>query len=60
MSADSRAMNSSGVITRWVRSRGFLMNGKQPWRTICFTLGGLDTIALIGLLIYAMATHGQG
>jgi uncharacterized MAPEG superfamily protein len=28
--------------------------GKQPYRTIFFTIGGLDTLALIALLVQAM------
>ncbi len=30
------------------------LRGLQPWRTVAFTVGGLDTLVLIGLLIRAL------
>jgi glutathione S-transferase len=37
------------VVARVAHSFSYL-NGKQPWRTIFFTIGGLDTLVLAGLL----------
>jgi uncharacterized MAPEG superfamily protein len=47
------------VVARLAHSVAYLRE-KQPWRTIFFTIGGLDTIVLIGLLVYSMAVAGVG
>lgn len=40
-----------GVFTlfRWLHSLVYLW-GKQPWRTICFAIAGIDAVVVLGLV----------
>ena len=43
------------VAARLAHSLSYL-NGKQPWRTITFVLGGAATLGMVGLLVRMMLT----
>jgi uncharacterized membrane protein YecN with MAPEG domain len=44
-----------GIFTLARLGHSFAYLGeKQPWRTLLFTVGGLDTLVLLGCLLYAM------
>jgi prostaglandin-E synthase 1 len=41
------------TIARWLHTLMYL-GGKQPWRTLCFTLGGVASIALVIEVIWLL------